>query len=68
MRRDFSNLSDEEAGEILKDAFTVLFARYKISSSFVDILTLNKEGTSRSRIQVKAKFSLNGFINKEDIL
>ena len=52
----------------MEQAFTMLFARYKMASSLVDIVTLNKEGTTRKRIQVKTKFTLNGFMNKEDIL
>ena len=67
-RRDFDNISEEEGCKILEQAFTMLFSRYKMASSLVDIVILNQEGTSRRRIQVKSTFTFNGFVNKEDIL
>ena len=40
MQRDFSNISDDEGYQIVEDAFRSLFARYKLASDMVDIVTV----------------------------
>ena len=68
MRRNFEEMTNEEAYQIIDDSFKVLFARYKYASSSVDLVTVTKDQVSKHRIQVKVNFSLNGFVNKEDIM
>lgn len=68
LQRDLSQLNNEEAYQLIEDVFRIFFARYKLSSSVVDVVTITKEEVSRNRIQVRTKFSYNGFVNKEDIM
>jgi hypothetical protein len=68
MKRDFSKLTDDEGKQIVEDAFKVLFARYKLASSLVDIVTLRKEEVTRERVQVRVNFLHEQFVNKEDIM
>lgn len=66
--RNLRELSFEEATKVLLDCFTVLFARYKVASTDVDVVRLTKDDVQRSSVEVRVDFMLKGFVNKEDIL
>lgn len=46
----------------------MLFARYKLASSLVDVVTLKKDEVTRERIQVRVNFLHKQFVDKEDIM